>query len=240
MRARALLASLLLASCASGPQALVVASDLDNPPFASVDESGVPVGRDVEMMQEIAAHLGRRLEWKRMPFDRLLAAVETREVDLVCATIGVTPERAERVAFTRPYYRTAIAVVVRVGRGEPTSLAELAGKRVAAGAGTTSQRAVQRRLGASIGVFENKGEVPAGERLITGEIDAAVMDGPAADALVGEGLGRLARLPEGLATESYALVLPKGEQLLLAELDVHLERLDRTGRLRRLNERFGL
>jgi polar amino acid transport system substrate-binding protein len=237
---RALLASLLLTSCMSGPKALVVASDLDNAPFASVDDSGQPIGRDVEMMKEIATLLGRPLEWRRMPFDQLLDAAEAGHVDVVCATIGVTPERAKRVDFSRPYYRTEIAVVARVGPDQPTSLAELDGLRVSAGGGTTSQRAVQRHLPGVVGVFESKGELTTGQRLLAGEVDAAVMDGPAADALVETGLGRLVRLQESLEAENYALVVTRGRDHLLAELDVLLERLDRTGRLRRLNERHDL
>ncbi|TAJ09182.1 MAG: transporter substrate-binding domain-containing protein, partial [Planctomycetota bacterium] len=33
---------------------IVVASDLDNPPFAFVDSRGEPAGRDIEMMNELA------------------------------------------------------------------------------------------------------------------------------------------------------------------------------------------
>ena len=158
----------------------------------------------------------------------------------VCPTMGITPERENRVAFTRPYYRTQIAIVVRAGAGEPAGFADLVGKRIAAGNGTTSERAVLRHLADSIAAFENKGELPTAERLTSGEVDAAVMDGPAADALVAASEGRLVRLPGHLETESYALALPKGRDVLLAELDVILERLDRTGRLRLLNERHGL
>jgi polar amino acid transport system substrate-binding protein len=235
---RALLpASLLLASCVSGSSTLVVASDLDNPPFAAVDERGRPVGRDVEMMAEIAERLGRRIRWRRMPFEELLPAVESGQVDLVCATIGVTPERGKRVAFTRPYYRTVIAVVVRSVDGEST-LGQLTGRRVAADAGTTSERAVRRHLPGAVWVFENPSGAPTAERLLRGEIDAAVMDGPAADVLAQE--DGLTRLVERLDFESYALVLPKGRDVLQAELDVILERMERTGRLRAMNARHGL
>ena len=39
-------------------------------------------------------------------------------LDLVCATIGITDERARRVAFSRPYFHTRLLVVVRDGLGE--------------------------------------------------------------------------------------------------------------------------
>jgi polar amino acid transport system substrate-binding protein len=188
------------------------------------------------MMKELGEALGRRIEWWRMPFEHLLPAVEAGDVDVVCATIGVTPERAERMAFTRPYYRTTIAVVVRAGPGEPTELADLAGRRVAAGTGTTSERAVRAHLPDAIGVFATERELPTSERLLAREIDAAAMDGPAAAALVAASEGRLARLAEPLDEELYALAVPLRRKSLLRALDRALERID----LDALDARHGL
>lgn len=229
MRVLTILSLLFLASCstsASQPRAsLVVASDLDNLPFAGVDESGRAIGRDVEMMERIAAGLRREIEWRRMPFDELLPAVERGQVDVVCATIGITPERAERMLFSEPYYDTSITVVVRTGEGEPTTLADLAGLQVAAGAGTTSERAVRTHLPDAVGVFANKRELATSERLATREVDAAVMDAPAAEALVAESAGTLTRLVPDLDIERYALALPPGRVELKRLVDRELARL---------------
>lgn len=236
--------ALVLGGCASvatdGTPPLRVASDLDNLPFAGVDENGAPCGRDVEMMQELAARLGRELEWRRMPFDRLLEAVETGEADVVCATMGITSERSRRVRFTRPYYRTALGVTVRSGAGEPATLAELAGLRVFASIGTTSEEAVRRDLPTSIGVFVPEAGDDLATWLASGELDAAVMDGPACDALVAHSAGRLARLAEDLGAELYGLALPRDRAALAAQLDRALEEMERTGRLAELDAEYGV
>lgn len=221
------------------PAVLAVASDLDNAPFASVDEHSVPRGRDVEMMQLLALELGTELEWKRMPFAELLPAVEAGRVDVVCATLGVTPERAERVDFTRPYFVTQIAVVVRLGAGEPTQLSELAGRLVGAGTSTTAERAVRGKLPRSIGVFERK-EPTSYDQIRSREVDALVMDGPAADALVAAHPSELARLAESLDEERYALVLPRSRKALLAQVDAALLALEQRGELAALDRKFGL
>jgi len=233
----------LCAACESGPcpaPPLRVASDLDNAPFAFVDDTGAAHGRDVEMMQELAARLGRELLWVRMPFADLLPAVEEGAVDAVCATIGITPERAERVAFTRPYYRTAIAVVVRAGDGEPKSLADLDGMRVSGAEGTTSERAVHLHLPNARPAAPAGKDLPATDLLLAGELDAAVSDGPAADAMVRASGGRLVRLTEDLEREDYAIVVTLGHAELLRELDAALATLDRSGWLTALDERYGL
>lgn len=243
LRIPSLLLLLLCVACASAPRdvpVLRVASDLDNPPFAGVDEAGVAYGHDVELMAELARRTGRRLVWERMPFEDLLPAVEAGEVDAVCATLGMTPERAERVGFTRPYYRTAIAVVVRTGPGEPASLGDLAGLRVNGAEGTTAARAVLAHLPDAVALTSNPKGTPTRDRLLNAEIDAAVMDGPAADALVASASGRLARLPADLDSENYSIALPKGRVDLLRELDRALEDLEGSGWLAALDQSHGL
>lgn len=243
--AAALLALLFAAACsgpspapAAGPP-LRVASDLDNPPFAFVDAQGRPAGRDVEMMQAAAARLGRALEWVRLPFDRLLPAVQAGEVDAACATLGATPERDALVDFSVPYFRTALAAVARAGAGEPATLEELAGRRVGAGLGTTSESALRQRLPDALPVLENKSGLPARERLAAREVDALVMDGPAADALVAAAGGALRRLPGTLGPEHYAVALPPGSPLR-EPLDRVLRALELDGTQARLDAAHGL
>ena len=238
MRPAAALALLLLTACASQRAPLVVASDLDNAPFAFVDDDGEPAGRDVEMMDTLASRLGRELEWERMPFEELLDAAAQARVDLVCATLGITPERRRLVDFSRPYFDTSIAVVVRDGPGEPRSLAALSGRRVSAAQGTTSERAVRAGLpGAELHLLP-PGAHSAVEQLLAFEVDAAVMDAPDATRLVAEHAGELARLDD-LESERYALALPRGSTLRPL-LDGLLGEMSANGELAELDREWGL
>ena len=222
------------------PPALVVASDLDNMPFAGVDESGQPVGRDVEMMVALAARLGRPLRWERMPFDQLLPAVQASTVDVICATMGITTEREALVDFSDPYFSTAIEVVVRRGPGEPRRWADLDGRKVGAGHGTTSERAVRRVLPQALGIYENKSQQGAYERLIQGTVDALAMDGPNALELVRQHGDELTLLLTPLAAERYGLVVGSGQSTLRSALNRALVALRREGTMAALNTRWGL
>jgi polar amino acid transport system substrate-binding protein len=215
-----------------------VASDLDNRPFAWVDEEGAPAGRDVEMMQRLAEACGFELEWRRMDFADLLGALESGRADVVCATLGVTPEREARVDFTIPYFETTQAVLVRSGAGEPRWLSELAGARVAASADTTSGRAARARLTQSELVLESKAGLSPAERLLAREVDAVVLDRPAADAHARASGGALVVLPEQLAVERYALALAPQRPELRERLDAALAAL--AGDWTQLDARYGL
>ena len=219
---------------------LVVGSDLDNPPFAGVAPDGHPIGRDVEMMQMLCDRAGYELCWSRMPFAQLLPKVETGRLDVVCATLGITAERSKRVIFSPSYFDTAIVAVVRVGDREPQMLADLKGKLVSGAVGTTSELAIRRLLPSARGVFENKAGGSALFRLMSREIDAAVMDGPAADSLVAKAAGQLRRLPEALVTESYALALPKTHGEVAARLALVLLAMKQSGELANLDRKYRL
>ncbi len=225
---------------AAGGTPLVVASDLDNRPFAWVDEAGRPQGRDVEMMEAIGRLLHRPVAWKRMAFADLLPAAEAGSVDVVCATLGITPERAEVVDFSRPYFVTELSIVTRNAPEAPARLPQLAGLRVAAGAGTTSERAVRQQLPDAVGVFRNEAGASSADRIASGIVDALVMDRPAAVALVATDPARLRLMDDTLGEERYALVVRRGRTDLLSALDGALLQLEQAGSLSRLDGKFGL
>lgn len=234
--------ALSAAGCAApaARESLTVACDFDNAPFAYVRADGEYGGRDVEMMQALAAELDVELHWVRIPFPDLLPAAERGEVDTVCATVGVTDERARRVLFTRPYFETRIAALVRAGEGEPDSLAGLAGKRVGASPGTTSELALRSRLPEAVAVLDNAAKKQADARLLEREVDAVIQDGPDADDFAAASRGRLRVLAEPVATERYAIVVAPSRAAWKPRLDAALDALERSGVLFELDARHGL
>lgn len=234
-------------ACVSGPRSvdparepLLIACDFENPPFASLDAEGQPVGHDVELGVELARRLGRPLVWTRTRFEEILPSIERGEADLAIATIGYTAERDVRVDFSAPYFRTGIAVLVRTGEGEPRGIEELHGRRLTAGIGTTSEFAVRARgLEAELG---DKAPVrrSAQERLLAGEVDACVMDAPDAHDLVALHPERLVVLDELLETEDYCIAVRPDDPELRVAVDGILAALEAEGFLERLDQEWGL
>ncbi len=236
--------ALALVSCQSGhgqPRLTWrVASDLANPPFAWLDEAGVARGRDVEMAQQLAEIMNAKLEWHRMEFAVLLDALEQGEADAVIATMGATPERAERVLLSNAYFVTNLRVLVRRGANEPTSLAALDGLRVSAGIGTTSELALRDQLPRAIPAAPSEKGATSIERLLAGEVDALIMDGPDALDFAREYPNELAVLDEPLAEERYVVaVKPTGAEWL-ERINVALYAMRESGALSELDRRFEL
>jgi arginine/lysine/histidine transporter system substrate-binding protein len=240
----------LIAGCASAPKEAPlplppstqwrVGSDLANPPFAWVEEDGSVHGRDVEMAGALARAMGVDLVWERMEFDDLLDKLEAGEIDSVIATLGATAGRAERVLLSTPYYSTSLLVVVRIGAGEPKSLADLKGRPVSAGVGTTSEMALRSHLPKAIAAAPSEKGASSIERLMTREVDALIMDGPDALDYVRERPHTLRVLETPLASENYVVAIRPNEANWLVHVNAALKAMRESGVLARLDRKFEL
>ena len=212
-----------------------VATDATFPPFHFVTEEGIVTGFDVEVARTALRRAGRPAEVVRVqPYEALFTGLEDGDHDLVAATTGITPERQTRFSFTRPYFVTCQAIVVRDADG-PATVAELAGARVAAPTGTTSVAAA-RGIGAAE-VLEMPG-VEGAAALRDGLVDALVADEFEAVRLARETPGlRVLRQPA--ASESYGLVLRRGD-VMVDRLNDALAAMEEDGTLSSLRRRFGL
>jgi polar amino acid transport system substrate-binding protein len=113
--------------------------DISFPPMEYYEDASgkTPVGFDVDIVRSVAERWGVEPVYRQTGFDGLLPALSSGRCDVVWSAMFVTPERTKRFAAV-PYYRTSRVLLVRNGNPEGISSPEdLAGKTVAAEAGTT-------------------------------------------------------------------------------------------------------
>lgn len=95
---------------------LIVATFSTAPPFCYTDEKGQLVGFDIDVARLLATALFRdptKVEFVVVTAEGRWPAVESGRADMGIATTTIYPDRAIRVAFTRPYVDTGVAVLVR-------------------------------------------------------------------------------------------------------------------------------
>ena len=73
--------------------------------------TGVLQGIDIELSKSFAQDLGVAVQLVDTDFARLLADIEARKCHVAMMGVGVTPQRAERVAFSRPYLLNSSGVI---------------------------------------------------------------------------------------------------------------------------------
>ncbi len=85
----------------------------DNDTAVSISNVDYCDGYDVVIAQEIANDLGKELVIKKIAWEGLEPALNSGEIDAIIAGMSETPERAENVNFTTPYYESEMVLIIR-------------------------------------------------------------------------------------------------------------------------------
>ena len=92
---------------------LRVASFDSNPPFGFVDATSKQIeGLDVDYAKAIADKLGVKLQLQPTNPANRVPLLLSNKVDLVLANFTITPERAEQVNFSIPYFASGQLFIV--------------------------------------------------------------------------------------------------------------------------------
>src|SRR5450756_1824258 len=96
----------VLTGCKAKTGTLNWGTDPTYAPFEYADANNKPTGFDVELMEAIAAKMGKTSNLTSGAFDGLLLALQGKKFDAVCAAMGIIPSREKEVSFSIPYYRS--------------------------------------------------------------------------------------------------------------------------------------
>jgi polar amino acid transport system substrate-binding protein len=91
----------------------IVGIDGQYQPFSYIDASGTAQGFDVDAMRWIAEKKGMKVTFQATAWDGIIPALQAKKIDLIYAGMTITPERAEQVNFTAPYWEVNQDVVAR-------------------------------------------------------------------------------------------------------------------------------
>jgi len=122
-----------------GRGTLLAGVKYDTPPFGFVDASNQVVGFDVDLVREIAAALGVKIELIKVTSPTRIPMIVSGNVDLVAASMTITEERAKTIDFSIVYYTGAQTLLVPAN-SPIGGLKDLPGKTVAVQQGTTLEK----------------------------------------------------------------------------------------------------
>ena len=149
------------ADASSAPKVLRVGTNATYVPFEFIEESNGNKsysGFDMDLAREVGKRLGMEVEIKNIPFDGLIPAMLSGELDMIASGMVITPEREEKLAFI-PYYDSGLGILVAQNIDDVKTADDLKGKRVAVQMGTTGSVAAHKIDGiASIREFDHNSE----------------------------------------------------------------------------------
>lgn len=137
-------------------QPLVVAMELQYPPFEMSDEQGNPSGISVDMVYDLGEYLGRPVVIENTAWTGLIPSLQTGKADIILSSMTINDERDKVVDFSDPYVRAGLSLLVSSESPvEDFEDLNAQGRVVAVKSGTIGAIAAQEHLKqADIRIFE--------------------------------------------------------------------------------------
>ena len=218
---------------------LVVGTNAEYPPFSFIENDRI-VGFDIDIVQEIVRRLGKSIRIQDMPFDLLLPKLQLGDIHLVAAGMTMTPERALRVNFTKPYLaHDPLLIITLASRMPLEQIKDLEGKIVVVNEGYTADvylsqfnQIMLRRLASPTEAFL---------ALQSGRADAFVAAQSSVQAFFAHhGKDNFRIDPLEAVHDDYALVVSKKYPMLLAQIEEVLGEMQDDGTLQRLKKTWNI
>lgn len=196
------------------------------PPFVTKNETGLPIGFDVDILQAIAKIEGLELEIVERPWVEALDTLDKDQSDLVTAAITLTPERAEKYAATKPYIH-AVRTLVVPDNSPIQTIEDMKGKTIAVEENSS--------------FFDEQGNYPnttfravptsfAGvTETLTGRIDGVVAHKPNLQYILRDKGVKVRFVDLPTTNPEKAMMLKKGNTALLEKINSGLDKIKADG-----------
>jgi glutamate/aspartate transport system substrate-binding protein len=220
-----------------------------NVPLSYQNASHQPTGYTKELCDRVVDTIRREFRMPKLEAVYRLVTPQERipmlqdgAIDLECGSTTVTEERKEFVDFSIAYFISNVRLLTRKAY-HIQDLSDLKNKTIVFTAGTTAGRAIREKLGVernNITVLEGKTHPDSFLMIRTGRAAAYAMD----DVLLA-GLIASSRDPNTyeivgppLSSESYAIMIRKGDLPLKAIIDKALTRIIASGEIGEIYDRW--
>ena len=217
----------LCTSCGKNENELVMVTEAGFAPYEYY-EDGEIVGVDVDIAKEIAKEMGKELVIKDVAFDSIINEVNSGKADFGAAGISYDEERAKQIDFTINYAVSKQVVVVREG-SSIDDIDKISNQKIAVQLGSTGDMYVTENY-PNAEIVRQKKYLAAVQDLKSAKVDLIVMDELPAQEILKTNDG-LVIWDEELFTDSYGMVVKKGNTELLNTINDVLTRLQNEGKI---------
>lgn len=202
------------------------------PPFEYLDsDKGSYEGFDMDLIREVGRRMDREIEIVSMGLDALVPALLAKSVDVAVSALTITPERAAKVDFTKPYYDAGLTIMTtKANAPKITGVKSLENQCLCAEIGSSGAVFMKRIPGVDVRTFNSAAE--AFMELSKGGCFAMVNDRPVNEYFLAQksskGMG-LVEMPYVLSEDQYGFAVNKESSQLLAQLDSTLDAMKADG-----------
>ena len=195
------------------------------------------IGFEVDLVAAIARELGVKVQHFQNEWDSILLSLQRGDFDIALNGVEITSDREQAVLFTRPYFVYAEQIVVRASDNRINCLEDLHSKRVGTLYNTVAKQILDEMGDVTVNTYS--GQIEPFKDLSLSRVDAVLVDLPIASyyAVPNPQL-RMAGEPVGEGY--YGIAVRKEDTALADELNIIIEKILRSGELKKIYERWGV
>lgn len=200
-------------------------------PFEMKTPEGNWVGFDVDMMNAYAKELGATAKFVDTKWEGIIPSLQAKKFDVIVSGMTITPERGQVVAFSDPYYRAGLVVMLANKSADKIKAsADLnkAGVTIVVKLGTTADMYTAKTF-PKAKIVKLDSESDAASALLLGKFDAFVYDKPYLELYAQRNAGKVKLLNDLMTTEDFGLAARKKDTTLIASFNDFLKRWRSSG-----------
>ncbi len=149
---------------------IVIGVQADQIPWGFIDTNGQNAGYDVDVANLIAQDMGVKVQFERVTVPNRIAQLTTGKVDVLAAVMGMYPDRAKVVQFTKPYSVVDIILIGKKGV-EIKDMNDLKQYRVGVARAAAQDIAITKAAPAGTSIQRFDDDSAAVQAIVAGQVD---------------------------------------------------------------------
>jgi len=217
---------------------LIVGLEGTYPPFSFQGDDGKLTGFEVDFADSLAQHMGVKAKLSPTKWDGMLAALDSKRIDVVINQVTISPEREKKYDFSTPYTVSGIQVLTKKGSESKFSTPDdLKGKKVGVGLGSNYEQWLRaNEPGVDIRTYDD--DPTKYQDLRVGRLDAILVDRLAALDLVKKTGDTLAVAGKPFSRQESGVAIRKNNPELVAAINKAIADMQKDGSLAKISDKW--
>lgn len=209
-------------------------------PFNYTNADGTLGGFDIEIANAICADMQVTCEIMAQDWDGIIPGLKAGKYDAIVAAMSVTPERAQQVAFTDPYFSNALVFLAKKDSTfDPAKVTDINAHSIAAQRSTISSQWLENTYPkADMKLYDTLSN--AFLDLGAGRVDAMISDKlPAIEWLSStSGSNYVLKGAEIDINDNFAIAVRPNDEALQAKINTSLSNIKANGTYDKINQKY--
>lgn len=220
-----------------GKGKLTIGMLVDFPPFGITNSEGKPDGYDADVAKLMAKHMGVPVDIVPVTGPNRIPYLLTGKVDVLVASLGVTPERAKQVAFSEPY------AAIEIGLLAPQKSAvkkpeDLSGKSVGVARASTQDQSLSAVAPKDARIMRFDDDASAVQALLSGQVDALGVSNVVAQQIKTMAPQANYEMKFVLKSQVQGIALRQGQDKLMGWVNGFLDNVKKNGELNAIHQKW--